>query len=363
MFYSDNIMAAAPEIITSITQGCTGIRKTYGDDASTADVKAILSEIFERELHIFLVPTGTAANALGLSLLTPPYGAIICRCDSHLLVDECGAIEFATGGARLTPTIGTNSKIAPKNIEDMVKERDDVHAMPYTAVSVAQASECGLVYSEQELSEIGAVARQLKLKFHMDGARFANALAASGSTPANMTWRAGVDVLSFGATKNGCLMAEAVILFDSSLAEEAAYRCKRAGYLASKGCFFSSQWLTYLQDGLWLKFAEHANQQARKLSDEIVARKYGRLAWPTEANETFVIMKQALLDALSKRGVELGVWPASYLPPGFGLKPGENLVRLVTHPATTCAEIDRLMDLIAAAGASMSSPHLFIHDE
>src|SRR6185312_1799022 len=247
---------------------------------------------------VFPVATGTAANALALAALTPPWGAIYCHEAAHIQSDECGAPEFFAAGAKLLPLAGEDAKLMPATVEAALLERGVVHHVQPSALSISQATEAGTLYRPAEIAALGALARRHGLALHMDGARFANAVAALGCAPADLTWRAGVDALSFGATKNGALAAEAVIFFDPAKAADLAYRRKRAGHLFSKMRFLSAQLDAYLADGLWLRNARHANAMAARLGQGLARLPGARLVHPVEANEVFVELAEASIAAL-----------------------------------------------------------------
>jgi threonine aldolase len=267
-FSSDNAYGVWPEILGAVNEAAAGAAPSYGDDAITAKVRARLCELFEHELAVFPVISGTAANALSLATLVPAHGAIFCHGESHIAVDECGAPEFFTHGAKLVPLEGEDAKITPATIERALDHfvKGFVHHVQPAAISITQATELGTVYAPEEVAAISTLARRHGMKLHMDGARFANALAHLGCSPAETTWRAGVDVLSFGATKNGALGAEAVIFFDPAEARDFEYRRKKAGHLLSKMRFVSAQLDAYLTGTRWLSHAARANAVARKLA-------------------------------------------------------------------------------------------------
>lgn len=306
-FKSDNTAAAAPEILAAIVEANVGYARGYGDDEWSARLASRFNELFEREVRVFPVATGTAANALALATLVPPYGAVITHAEAHIVRDECGAPEFMTGGARLLLTRGPGAKLDPLTLRDALDELPtSVHTVQPRAISITQATELGTVYSPDEVRALGALAKSAGLAVHMDGARFANAVAGLGCRPAEITWRAGVDVLSFGATKNGALTAEAVVFFDPERAADFEWRRKRAGHLLSKMRFVSAQWLAYLADELWLRLARRANTLAR----EIGSAAAGALMHPVEANEVFVRLGAERIAALRAQGFEFYDWGA-----------------------------------------------------
>jgi threonine aldolase len=308
-FRSDNVTGAAPEILAALAAANAGTRASYGEDEQTARVEARLKEVFETDLAAFFVATGTAANSLGLSLLAPPWGAIYCHEGAHIAVDECGAPEFYTGGAKLVDLPGIDGKLTAGQLALLLPGgRGVVHHPQPAAISLTQATEAGSCYRPGEIAAIAETGRRFGLKLHMDGARFANAVAFLGASPADITWRAGVDVLTFGASKNGALAAEAVIIFDKRLAEEFAFRRKRAGHLFSKMRFLTAQLDAYLTDDLWLKHARHANAMARRLAEGLAAIPGARLVHSVEANEIFVDLPESAIRGLASDGFHFYRW-------------------------------------------------------
>jgi len=306
-FRSDNVTAAAPEIAAALIAANSGTATPYGADSITERLTHCFAEIFEHAVAVFPVVTGTAANALALAALTPPWGVVYCHEDAHAAIDECGAPEFFAGGAKLIGIGGERGKLTPAAIAAHLTEPNFVHHAQPAAISLSQSSEAGCVYTGAEIAAIGEFARRHGLALHMDGARFANAVAALDCAPADVTWRAGVDVLSFGASKNGAFAAEAVVFFDPGKAADFAYRRKRGGHLLSKMRFLSAQLEAYLADGLWLRNARHANAMAARLGDGL--RQAGaRLSHPVEANEVFVELPDAAIRALAADGFLFYRW-------------------------------------------------------
>ncbi|NWG91579.1 MAG: low specificity L-threonine aldolase, partial [Parvularculaceae bacterium] len=306
----------------------------------TKRVEARFSEVFERDVAVFFVATGGAANSLALAQLTPPWGLILCHQESHIQMDECGAPEFFTGGAKLLPLPGFAAKLTPEAVEAALSgfpERPP-HGMPAATLSITQATECCAVYSVDEVKAIGGLAQRRGLKAHMDGARFANAIAALGCAPADMTSKAGVDALSFGATKNGCLAAEAVVFFNPDDAKDFMFRRKRAAQLFSKMRFIAAQFEAYLADGLWLRMAAHANAMAARLSAGLAAAG-ARIWYPTEANEVFV----SFAPDVERRLVAAGAAFYPWVTPGDPAK--GTMRRLICSFATREDEIDRFIDI------------------
>jgi threonine aldolase len=343
-FRSDNTAAAAPEILAALTAANVGTRTSYGEDPQSARLEQRLKDLFETDLAAYYVATGTAANALGLSLLTPPYGAVYCHEEAHILVDECGAPEFYSGGARIVGLPGGSGKITAAQLRARLPDgAGEVHHVQPAAISLTQATEAGTVYRPGEIAAIAEVAREHHLRLHMDGARFANALAFLQVSPAEVTWRAGVDVLSFGASKNGALAAEVVILFDRSLARPFGFRRKRAGHLFSKMRFLTAQLEAYLADGLWLRLAARANSLARRLADGLARLPGVHLCHPVEANEVFVDLPEPVIAGLLADGFQFYRWPGAH----------PQRVRLV---AAFNAEEAHIAALIASAARHAATP-------
>ena len=307
-FCSDNASGAAPEILRALEAANDGWAMPYGDDDLTRRLQARVEEIFETEAAVLPVATGTAANVLCLSVMAPPYGAIYCHRESHINVDECGAPEFYSGGAKLIALPGDHGKIAPEVLEAAIKDAGNVHAVQPAAVSLTNASEAGTVYTPEETRAIAEIAKAHGLGLHLDGARFANALVALGCSPAEATWKAGVDALALGATKNGVLAGELVVLFDPGKAEELGYRRKRGGHLFSKMRFLSAQLEAYLADDLWLRNARHANAMAAALAEGLAELSGVELSHPVEANEIFVTLPAPMIEGLFARGFQFYRW-------------------------------------------------------
>lgn len=343
-FASDNIAGASRPVLDAIVAANAGPMPAYGADPITARLTETFSALFEREVEVVLVATGTAANALALASVLSPWGACICHEEAHVIDDECGAPEFFSGGAKLIGLRGTGAKISAEAVAVAV-DRLPRHEkqMPAEIVSISQATECGLVYGTSEIAAIGAVAHARGLALHMDGARFANALVRLGCTPAEMTWKSGVDILSFGGTKNGCLAAEAVIVFEPNLAATLRRRRKRSGHTFSKGRLLAAQFDGYLANGHWLDNARHANAAAARLSAGLARVPGVRLAWPTEANEVFPILPNAIDTALRTAGAVYHPWSPLSLVPGDAVGPDEVLVRLVTSFETSRESVEALL--------------------
>jgi threonine aldolase len=333
-FTSDNAAGIAPEILAALAAASTGAADAYGADPLTTRVERRIAEVFEAEVAVFLVATGTAANALALATVVPPWGAIYCHREAHVNEDECGAPEFFSGGAKLVPLAGANSKIHPAQFQTALAEAGRaVHNVQPAAVSLSQASEAGTVYSLQEIHEIAEIAHGANLVVHMDGARLANALVSLDCTPAEITWKAGIDILSLGATKNGALAAEAVVVFNRRLAADLGYRRKRSGHLLAKMRFLAAQFDAYLTDGLWLRNARHANAMAARLADGLKRVSGAELRHPVDVNEVFVNLPERIVAGLNAADFRFHLWS--------GQEP--TLVRLVCAFDTRPEEVDALL--------------------
>jgi len=333
-FYSDNTAAATPEVLAAVAAANQGSARAYGADAWSARLDEAFSRWLQRPVRAFPVATGTAANALALATLTPPWGQVFCSEQSHVIHDECGAVELQTGGARLTPLPGTRGRFAAETLAQVLADHPvSVHSVQPASVSITQASECGTVYRPADIAAIAAVCRQHGLKLHMDGARFANALAHLDAAPAEITWEVGVDVLSFGATKNGALGAEAVVFFNPELAADFELRRKRAAHLFSKMRYLSAQLLACIEGGFFLANAKRANALARRLGNAAG----GRLLYPVEANAVFLRFAPGEKAALRARGFGFYDWGA----------PREQSARFVVSWDQPEEEVDALCKALA----------------
>jgi threonine aldolase len=311
-FRSDNVAGVDPAILDAVAKANSGPAMPYGNDETTKRLEGRLAEVFETALAVFPVATGTAANALSLAAAVPSWGAIYCHADSHIMQDECNAPEFYTAGARLVPLAGAQGRIAPETLATaLASAPTGVHHAQPAAVSITQLTEAGTAYRPDHVAAIGRICRERGLVLHMDGARFANALVGLNCSPADLTWRAGVDVLSFGATKNGALAAEAIVVFRAALAESLGFRRKRAGHLFSKMRFLSAQLEAYLADDRWLKNARHANAQAKRIAEGLRALPGVAIVQPVDGNEVFAEMPTTLVDAIETAGFALEPWGAA----------------------------------------------------
>jgi threonine aldolase len=330
-FFSDNAAACCPEVLAALTDA-NRLDTAYDGDAQSKRLDGAFSDLFETEVRALWVATGTAANSLALAALCPPHGSIVCHRDAHIQNDECGAPEFYTHGAKLLLAEGEGAKLTPESAEALLATvRNDVHQVQPAALSITNATEYGLVYTPDEVAALGDLTRSRKLGFHMDGARFANAVARLGCHPADVTWRAGVDALSFGFVKNGGLSAEMLVFFRPELADATFYRRKRAGHLLSKGRYLAAQVLAMLEGDVWLRNARAANLSAARLAGAAGER----LLLPVEANEVFLRVSPAEAQCLRDQGFDFYDWG-----------PGE--VRLVTSWDSDPVEVDALAQAIAA---------------
>lgn len=340
-FASDNSTEIAPEIMDAIVGVNAGFALAYGNDDLTKKLERRMSDVFEREVATFLVATGTAANALAIAHFCQPWSAVLCHEASHLMTDEAGAPEFYGGGVKLVGMAGEDGKFTPETLIDTIgRGRGVPHAVIPAVVSLSQSTEFGTVYRNGEVRALADVARAKGLAVHMDGARLANAIACNNGSLADATWKAGVDVLSFGATKCGALAAEAVIFFDPARAAGMASRRKRGGQLFSKHRFFAAQFLAWLDGDLWLRLARHANAAAGRLARELAAIGLPPV-WTVEANEVFVQLPAEADARLRAAGAAYVSWPQEFLPRGTVALPQHKLVRLVTSFATSDADIEK----------------------
>jgi len=304
-FASDNVAGACPEVLDAVIKSNEGDSTPYGNDQISTELQDKFSEIFEKEVIVFPTASGTAANALALSTMTPSFGNIYCHKLSHINTDECGAPEFYTGGGKLVALQGIDGKITADELDQSIGGKGIVHHTQPSSVSITQVCETGEVYQLDEIKKISEVAHKHKLNMHMDGARFANALVSLDATPAEMTWKSGIDVLSFGATKNGCLAAEAIIFFKKDLVGNIAFLMKRAGHLLSKMRFVSAQLDAYISNDVWLRNAKHANKMGKKLSEGLALHSDIKLSYPTEANEVFAKFPRNMIEHLNSEGYKM----------------------------------------------------------
>jgi len=343
-FASDNTAPVAPAVMNALIAANLGAAPSYGADAECERAREQIGALFETDCAVYFLASGTATNSLGLAAATPSYGAVLCADVAHIHLDECGAPEFFTGGAKLQPLPSADGKLSPEIVAQHMSERPllGAHRSPYKVLSLTQATEAGTVYSAAEISALSAVARQHDLMVHMDGARFANAVAASGVSPADMTWRAGVDLLSFGGTKNGCLAAEALVVFNLALVDDIEFLRKRAGHLWSKGRYLGAQFNGYLGDGYWLTLASHANVMAQRLAQGLAAIDGLEVIYPTEVNEVFVRLPDTLVTQLHNAGAQFYPWVCP------GLPAQAQVYRLITSWNTHEEAVDQFLRLASA---------------
>jgi len=347
-FASDNTAGMAPEILDALARANDGYVLGYGNDDQTKRVERRIGEIFERDCAVFLVTTGTAANALALAHVSPPWGAVFTHNEAHIVTDECGAPEFFGNGLKLIGLPGVGCKIAPATLAAALAPYHGhaPHQVIPSALSFSQASEAGTIYRPDEIAALAEIVHARGMKVHMDGARLANALVRLNASPAQATWQAGVDVLSFGATKGGAMAAEAVVFFDRALAAQFGERRKRAGHLLSKHRFVAAQFEAFLHDGCWLRLARHANAMADRLAAAMTTIGHAPV-WPVEANLVFVMVPKAIEERLRAAGARFYVRSSDSLPAGETVGSDHVLIRLVTSFATQAADIDRFVEVAA----------------
>ena len=340
MFASDNAAPAHPAIMQALLQANSGNKPSYGADDWTARAEKLLREVFDIDCAVLLVPTGTAANAISLAALTPPWGAVFCHKLAHIAQDEAGAPEFYTGGAKLLLLDGASGKLDPAMLDAEAAKygRERVHGAQPFAVSISNVNECGAVDGPDAVRALSEVCRKRGLKLHMDGARFANAMVSTGVTAADLSWKAGVDILSFGATKNGALGAEAIVCFDKTVAASLPHLRKRAGHLFSKHRYLAAQMVAYLENGLWLELARHSNAMGGALAEAFRAAG-ATMAHPVDANMIFARLTKGHVKALRAAG-------AAFHP---SAPDGPDAYRFVCSWATTAEEIAAVKAALLAA--------------
>ena len=334
-FASDNVAGACPEVLDAVIKANEGDSTPYGNDQISTELQDKFSEIFEKEVIVFPTASGTAANALALSTMTPSFGNIYCHKLSHINTDECGAPEFYTGGGKLVTLQGVKGKITANELDESITGAGIVHHTQPSSVSITQVCETGEVYQLDEIKKISDVTHKHNLNMHMDGARFANALVSLDCSPAEMTWKSGIDVLSFGATKNGCIAAEAIIFFKKDLVGNVAFLMKRAGHLLSKMRFVSAQLDAYITNDVWIKNARHANKMGKRLSEGLNNYSDINLSYPTEANEIFATFPRNKIDNLNSEGYTINEdeWDGK-------------AVRLVTAWNTKDNDVDEFLEIL-----------------
>lgn len=337
-FKSDNTSPVCPEIMQAIIQANNSYFNPYGTDNLSLNLKEAYTNLFETNVNIFPVLTGSAANCLALSVTTPPYGIIYAHSESHIYTDECGAPGFYTRGAKIESIEGDLGKICPNELKKKLSKAGfgNVHASQPAIVSVTQITELGTIYTIDELREISDIAHYYNLPVHVDGARFANAVVHLNVSPKEVSFDAGVDILSLGATKNGAMAAEAVLFFNESHVKDFSYRQKNAGHLLSKMRFISAQLLAYIKDDLWLQNASKANLMAQKLKEGLINSNKAKILYPVEGNELFVEMDNALLCHLELKGAQFYRWRNAE----------STIIRLVTSYSTNLEDIHQFLNIV-----------------
>ena len=342
-FASDNWAGATPEVTAALARHNDGFSPAYGGDPLTASVKQRFADVFEQPVDVFFVATGTACNALSMAAVAEPGGLIFCSADAHLRNDEYGASEFFTQGMKVISVPCRLGKMSAADLEATLARYPEGNRTGRPVVlSITNATEAGTLYSVAEVTALAKIAKRHGMKVHVDGARFANAVAGLGKAPAELTWKAGIDLMSFGGTKNGCWAAEAIIVFQPGALANLEVLKSRAGHTFSKARFVSAQYEGYFADDGWLKSAGHANRMAKRLGDDIAHTGRARLAWKTQGNAVFPVLPKATSLKLRKAGAMFHLWPGNEVKVG----PDEEIVRLVTSFATTRAEVDRFVALL-----------------
>lgn len=338
-FASDNWAGADPAVLAAVVEANAGLAPPYGEDRLTRELQSAFSALFEREAFVFPVPTGTAANALALAAVTPGYGEIYCHADAHILRSEAGAVEFFTGGARLVPLPARFGRLDGNAFKEFLKSRlpRGVNAMQPATLSLTQPTETGVLYRPEQIAEFAGTAHDAGLSVHLDGARFANAIAGLGCRPADLSWRAGIDVLAFGAMKIGTLGADAVVAFDPAIAARLQVLHKRAGLLSSKQRFLAAQLIAITSNGLWLENARRTNALAARLGNAIAASGDRRLIVPVETNQVFCRFDANEVSRLRSAGLEPRRWPAL----------GDDAYRLVISITHSDDDVGRFIDAMA----------------
>lgn len=344
-FGSDNQTGASEQVFSVLQQANQGVTAAYGEDEWSKQAIADIQKLFDCDAEVFLVSTGTAANSLALACMSAPWDSVVCHGQAHIINDELTAPEFFTGGARLVGLDTRLAKLTAESLQNYLAQgaaHPPHNAVP-SVLSLTQLNESGQVYSVDEVTELCQIAHNHGLIVHMDGARFANALVALQCSPADLTWKAGVDVLCLGATKNGALSAEAVVFFNKSLAKNFVAQRKRSGHLISKSRWLGAQFVGWLQNNHWLALASHANRMAAKLAEALRQHNHCTVAWPVKGNELFVVMPKETITALRAQGAVFYEWPRTFLPEDFQLENTSDVVRLVTSFRTTEEEVEQFI--------------------
>ena len=347
-FGSDNQTGASDQVFQFLQQANDGVTGAYGADDWTAKATDALQQVFECDASVYFVSTGTAANSLALACMSTPWDSIICHGQAHIINDELTAPEFFTGGARLIGLDTQLAKLSAQTLADFLAQGSahPPHNAEAKVLSLTQLNESGQVYTQNDVTELSRIAHEHGLTVHMDGARFANALATLQCTPADITWKAGVDVLCLGATKNGALSAEAVIFFNKSLEQSFVQHRKRSGHLISKSRWLGAQFVGWLHNDHWLDLAHHANSMAKKLAEGIASNTGCQLAWPVFGNELFVILPKTTIAQLREQGAVFYEWPRTFLPAHLAITQDHDVVRLVASFRTTDNEVARFISLL-----------------
>jgi len=339
-FASDNWSGAAPEISEALNKHSIGVAMAYGDGELDRRIEQKFADIFEQECAVFFVGTGTAANSLAAAAVAKPGGVVFCQSEAHLAANEGGAPQFLTSGGRMAPVSGQDGKMSASSLAKRIAQFPSHfnHLGQGTLVSITQSTEAGTVYSLDEIGAIGAVANAAGLPLHLDGARFANGLVRLGCSPAEMTWKQGVDMVSFGGTKNGCWCAEALLVFGETMIENFKFHRKRMGHLFSKTRFISAQFEAYLEDDLWLRLAQHSNSIGEKLEEAIRSSNKVRLAWPSQSNQVFFITKRSIGEKMLAQGANFYPFATPETLKGT-LMEDEQVYRLVTSFSSTDEDV------------------------
>lgn len=336
-FSSDNWAGVTPAVMAAIQHANGGFAPAYGDDEATAEATRRFAETFERDVEVFFVATGTAANALSMAAAARTSGFVFCTAEAHINTDEFNATEYFTG-MKLVPVASEAGRMNPEALTAAIDRLPKGHAGPPAVLSLTNATEYGTVYAAEEVRALATIARAHNMVVHVDGARFANAVAASGASPAALTWQAGVDLMSFGGTKNGCLAAEAIVVFEPGRFPDLGNLRQRAGHGMSKTRFVAAQFSAYLDGGAWLKSAAHANDMAARLAEGLRRSNHARLPFTGSANELFPLLPAATAARLRAAGARFHTWEVG--------EDGEEMVRLVTSFSTSPEEVDRFLGLL-----------------
>lgn len=345
-FASDNWAGATPEVMAALARANEGFAPAYGGDPLTAKVKKLFAEVFEHEVEVWFVGTGTAANSMGLSGLTVPGGVVFAGAEAHVNADESNAFEFQSGGMKIVGLPSPDGRVAVADLAAALARHPDGGRTVPVALSLTNATEWGTVYSPAQVAELAAVARGRGLAVHIDGARFGNAVAATGASPAELTWKSGADFMSFGATKNGAWAAEAIVSFRPGLFAGMEQRRQRAGHVFSKARFVAAQFEGYFEGGGWLKRAGHANAMAERLRAGLRRSNRAQLAWESDINEVFAVVPVEVLAAVRAAGGAMHEWPAETAAEDRRPGAGEVMVRLVTSWGTTEGEVEGFLGLL-----------------